>query len=233
MVARADHLTRFQPGQLPPLECRCKATRWNGQPCRRWRLKGDVFCAFHVKNRRANPDCTLPVRYARYLKPQLKRTLEEFIRDGNAGALDLVDELVMFREVASRAVGTYSAALEAHEADPENEKKRELVELSAALMKDSLREVKDMCEAAARVQAHSKGVVPANFMATFVTQVVQVAYKAFEDDERVDTFAKLLRTEVKMPGVESSAEDDAAIGTSSLPSDVDRAVALMDGTVPL
>jgi hypothetical protein len=214
----------FQPGKggIAPPEWQCTAIRWRGERCKRWRAKGDPrFCPFHAKLN-VNTGAELPMIYRRYLKSQLAKSLDEFIREGNATVLDLCDELAMFRELAGRSIETYGAALEASEKDPTNEKKKELVEIAAQLMKDNLREVISVCESATRVATSQKAAIPANFMSTFVLQVVQVAHRAFgEDDARVEEFGRLLRTEIKVPG--------EAEGTSVTP---DQDVALMDETVP-
>jgi hypothetical protein len=128
--------------------------------------------------------------------------------------LSLLEELSLMRVLAGDTVALYDAAV--------GTEKTELVANAGMLLRDALRQVADMCEKAARVDALAKDKISIHHLSFVVNQIVRIAAEVFGDDTtRAAQFEQLIRERVRLPSIQQ--------GTLLTP---DADVVDMDSTIP-
>src|SRR5262245_47991288 len=115
-----------------------------------------------------------------------------------ADILNAFEELAIMRETAARVVALYAAARDGELRDPENQKKQLLADQAAFIMKESLKEVVDMCERAARISS----TVNRAFSWGYINQIVLVMLRAIgevvHDQDMLEQIANKLRTDFQL-----------------------------------
>jgi len=205
-------------GKCPPDHPRrCKALRHDRSQCERYALKDSNYCSFHG-GRRADKHRVridhLPKFYSKRLGPTLTARLEELTGAAPSEQLSLLEELSLMRVLAGDTVALYDAAV--------GTEKTELVANAGMLLRDALRQVADMCEKAARVDALAKDKISIHHLSFVVNQIVRIAAEVFGDDTtRAAQFEQLIRERVRLPSIQQ--------GTLLTP---DADVVDMDSTIP-
>lgn len=185
----------------PPPEYQCQAKRKNGRQCRKWALKSRRYCEFHggrSSRKAATRVDHLPRFYSHKLTDTLTERIESYLQLDPSEQVTLLQELALMREAASEAVGLYAAA--------QTTNKEELKASAAELMVQALKNVKEMCQAAAQVEASRNDKLDGFALKTVIHQIVRIAYECFEDDPRAKLFEKMIREKIRVPGDVQAAE---------------------------
>lgn len=195
--------------------------------CQRWAITGSDHCQFHGGHRAQSAVSRtrlLPVFY----KYNLCKTLEEAVQEATgvdpSEQLGLFEELALMRVAANEAVQLYGIAMMVQASDETPQAKVDQLRINAAeLMKGALREVANMCEAAARVNGVSADKFSIHNLNYVVHQMVSIAYDVFgpEHEDLAQAFEERLQKHVKLA---------KQTGGTQITPDAD--VILMDETIP-
>lgn len=202
--------------------------KFKGRRCRRWALKGSIFCQFHGGRRSkrvaflfnnmngVGPRNRMPGFYSKYLGKTLTKAFEEAMAQGPSEALAVYEELALIRSGSTQAVALYGMACDLSDDNP---KKAEIVAAASLQMRDALQEVVKTCAVAAQIEAAQKDKISLGAIKHLVEQFIVVAYDVF-GDEHLD-LAKLfefeVRNRIRLPGV----------GTTSLATQKDMLAELL------
>lgn len=205
-----------------PRRCQCRRKIWKNRPheeggdrCKRWAVKGRKYCKFHGGSRPVGQELMiLPRFYSRHLTKTLEAFVNECLDADPSEQINLFQELALLRQSASHAVLLYGAAVDGVNITAETKL------ATAALMRDVLREVADMCAKAAQVDAAMRDKVSVHNLRHLVNQIVRVAYDELTLDD-AKRFEKAIRERVRVT--------DEAAGTTVTP---DQDARDMDATVP-
>jgi len=222
------------PGGPPPdghpRQCQTRMARHNGRQCRRWALKGSNYCQFHggrtAKKRGIVRIDTLPHFYSKHLSKSLAESIKAALEEAPREQVAIFEELALMKETVKPTLLMWDAAMTKLEAQADDPQVREAAlaaqAAAGALLRDQLKEVAGLAEAANRIMLQGKEHYSIHSLMHIVNQIIKISYDVFEDDiERAERFEMLVRERIRMP-VENK-------GTMSTP---DLDVAEMDSTVP-
>jgi hypothetical protein len=182
-------------GGKPPYDHprRCQAIRRCGLRCERWALTGTINCQFHGGRKRGKGQYWIQAVsrfYKRSLTASLQAVIAEQMEMKPDDQLQLFEELALVREQASNHVKIYSAALESG--------KQDMIMAAGELMAISMQQVAEMCKSAAAVSNSQKEKFTAHDISYIVEQIIRISYDCFKDDERVNEFAMMIRTQLQL-----------------------------------
>jgi hypothetical protein len=192
----------------PETRCRAKSIH-TGKQCVQRQLGGgheSGFCGFHYKRHgraarsamKVRRDRGIPAVYRERLSGALRERFDTTIDTGSR-ALDLWEELAMFRVIAQQAVSIYDKAEATGEA-------KAIIPASAFLV-EALKQVERCVSQITANRVKITGALQQVAVGAMIHQVVDVAYQVFGDSEEnmllVERFAEKIRSEVDAPQVVS------------------------------
>lgn len=210
---------------------RCKTfIRRLGRKCRRWSVKGQIYCRFHGGLRTAANTVRnhhIPMFYSKTLGKTLGNYIDEALGQSPSQQMSVLEELALIRHPAYQKVQLYDAVLRKLEAETDPKKQEQLrnaVEAVSAAMVVDLKEVVKVAETAARIDAMAKDKVSVHSLGHIVNQLTRLLYDVCGDDNLViaQAFEERARTEIRLP-------TNKINGTIITP---DQEVLEMDDSVP-
>lgn len=172
---------------------RCQGIRFSGVQCRRWALKGTMFCQFHG-GRHVHKANYWQQQVSRFYKRNLSKSLAEAIEDSldlkPDDQFNLMEELALMREVAGQYVKVYGAALESG--------KQDVILSSGELMALALNQVSNICRQAAAVHNEQREKFSVHDLNYIIEQIIRISYDCFKDDDRCNTFALMIREQLDL-----------------------------------
>lgn len=206
------------------MDRQCQRFRW-GRRCPSYAMKGARFCGAHGGRRQLTARVRidhLPKFYSKLLSRTLSSAVEEATNCPPQEQLNLFEELALMRSASEQAVIMYDACVCAQEDGTPVQP--ETVLAAASVMKDWLREVVKVADAAARLEALAKDKVSVMALHLVVNQIIRCAHDAFGDDPRAQVFETFVRQRVRMPAA------DGTRGTTLTP---DLDAHSMDASIPM
>lgn len=158
---------------------KCKARiRRTGTECPYPALPGRNFCRNHCRGKRQIDQPNLKrfgkMRYSKYIGEALSERVE---RLDSSKLACLRDELAIMRALACDSLALYDAASTI--ADPDG--RTAAVMRAGELVKDAMREVRDMCIAAAKLEVEEAATIDAADMNVIVHQLTRIIDKVLYD----------------------------------------------------
>lgn len=178
-------------------QCHAHPKNHGGRRCRKWALTGSDYCQWHGGWRRKyDPIERLPVFYSGRLRGKLKQVIENTVSTPAEEQLSLLEELALMREFTARTLLAYEKADDL----PEGPKRTVALEAATIAAISGLESVRELCQAAARIDTLMSGHVSQHSLRVIVGQMVRIMYDicgeeylhiAQEFEQRIDRDVKL------------------------------------------
>jgi len=170
----------------------CEKIRACGLRCRKDAHYGTNVCVTHGARRRIS-DCgingklrVLPRFYRKVLSHTLLEAVQAQLEYDTSEQLSLLEELAIMRALASNTLTLYAKA--------EETTNPEAMMSASLLVRDALKEIRDLCESASRVENSRKDVITPLALRSIVQQIIILMYEVCGDEN--EHLARALETKI-------------------------------------
>lgn len=228
-------MPRLGSPELMASPLRCQFIKRNGERCRRIACGGVRFCLTHrgryhqrlAANR--TKDCDLPRFYKRQMSKTLTAFVQECMESPPHEQLNLYEELALMRHAAQQAVAMYSACESLPDAPsdtPQGKARAQATSMATEMMKTALRDVAEMTQKAASIDAVSRDKISIHHIAFVISQITRIMHRVLaEHQDLAEELEREIRRQVQLP-------TGGATGVDLTPDKVLEDVVDMDDTIP-